>query len=411
MARLFTQNILDTECIGDSLVTINNNSQNLDTAVQELSGKVRTFTLSQDNTYYVNSSTSTSSWQGTVTVNGGNDNTADGSPTAPFRTLSACAEFFYNKKDLGGGGLTIRLCPGSYRGAFFRGPSVGANTTTPGFNTAIPGIENPIVSWHLSIVGSNQADTFINQYKEGTFWSGSGINWRHLNFERMHANVQNVTFRYNPSIDPIEGTDTILRTYNMVTGNYNSYINVNNVTFESAPDILAGLRGQTTNNFTVPELISIGNKSYLNLGNITIDNRVNGVINSSTNATGRIFLSIYNHSLGYLYGTLTLSNSPKFNVIFYVGAYGRLIQEAVFWSAQPLSEQFNWSGSFGTRIGTNNNEAFGTDNFRKSNIGNYLVFNDLYSSISVRSALPGNALPRVRSAANDATIYTLYSTW
>jgi hypothetical protein len=197
----------------------------------------------------------------------------------------------------------------------------------------------------------------------------------------------------------------------MVTGNYNSYINVNNVTFESAPDILAGLRGQTTNNFTVPELISIGNKSYLNLGNITIDNRVNGVINSSTNATGRIFLSIYNHSLGYLYGTFTLSSFPKFNVIFYVGAYGRLIQEALFWSAQPLSEQFNWSGSFGTRIGTNNNEAFGTDNFRKSNIGNYLVYNDLYSSISVRSALPGNALPRVRSAANDATIYTLYSTW
>jgi hypothetical protein len=38
MSRIFTQNISDTECIGDSLSKINSNSGNLDTAVQSLSG-------------------------------------------------------------------------------------------------------------------------------------------------------------------------------------------------------------------------------------------------------------------------------------------------------------------------------------------------------------------------------------
>lgn len=37
MARAFTQNISDTECIGDSLIKINNNSESLDTRVQQLS--------------------------------------------------------------------------------------------------------------------------------------------------------------------------------------------------------------------------------------------------------------------------------------------------------------------------------------------------------------------------------------
>jgi len=412
MARLFTQNISDTECIGDSLDTINNNSENLDTAIQSLSGKVRTLTLSPDNIFYINSSTTSASWRGTVLVSGGNDSNGDGSTATPFRTLSACAEYIYNTKDLGGGGIRIRLCPGSYKGIFFRGPGVGATTTTPSFNSAFPGIEIPTATSYITIEGSNKADTFINQYKEGTFWSGSGINWRHLHFERVGASVNNVTFRYNSAVDPIEGSASSLRVYNMLVGNAGSNINVSDTVFESAPDILAGVQGQPTSNFTTPELILIVGRSALSMSNITIDNQINGSANSAANATGRMFLNLSDYSLAYLGGTFTLLNNPRFNAIFYLGAYCRVIQDpANFWVGTPISLKFSWVGTFGTRVGTNTNEGFTINNWRKSNIGNYLIYNDQYSEAFITAAIPGNALARSRSTASDASIFSRYVTW
>lgn len=44
MPRIFTTQIADTECMGDSLVTINNNYENLDTAIQNLSSQTISIT-------------------------------------------------------------------------------------------------------------------------------------------------------------------------------------------------------------------------------------------------------------------------------------------------------------------------------------------------------------------------------
>lgn len=322
-------------------------------------GTIENVIFAKSNVLYVNQATSTAFWRGT-SVAAGNDSTADGSVTKPFKTLIACLQYVYSGINFKGGAVSIRLCPGMYQGTTVSGMPVGTGTA---------GIENN----KIYIQGSSASTSYISQFLYNT------TNWRHMQIEAANIYFEEVTFRYDPSLPFVEtaGPGTGFQTLYAVIFAYNhSTVTFANCTFEAVPMCLTTANPQET----LTRYIHLDNYTVCTIGNITINNFLNGT--GATTTMGRYFWISYRCRVNMV-GTVTLQNGPRFSA-FCEPSQGTYYEQ---------TGSFSWSGSFGTKLGGGSNTNYPGDGYLPNRPNNFLVKQDgPHCRSRLKNIVPTNAL-------------------
>lgn len=319
--------LIDREdCIGDSLVNINANTNNFAYRLDQFRQPLNTTVI------YVNDGAGSATYNGpggpvSVTA-GGNDSTGNGSTTAPFKTLKKAVEYLYSRDANLNSFVAIRLCPGNYMGCSIANYGVGT------------GVVKGQLDWQdggLLIQGST--NSYINQFQP---YSTPSPLFTHLMIRNSLVIIDGVTFRYRHSVNPFTPTATAgggtLTNYHVVNIDQTSRVDFFNTVFESIPQVL------TTNSpqQAYAKYVSVSNFSTVTFSDITINNTsVDNFGAVGNNANARYFILPYNSNI-YMYGNCTLQNGPRFSAFIEPARASNFYQEG----------GFAWVGAFGSQLGS-----------------------------------------------------------
>lgn len=191
-----------TECIGDSLLKINNNAANFDTRIDTVSARVPSRVFNVDpggRIIYIDSLF-------------GNDATANGTEARPFATIAAAAAFYGRRAGLYGAAPIFQLQgttlqPRVYRGAhlYFNTShtqvSVATRADNPTFNAPNmnfgTGYDRTMyIRGNVNDPGGVIIESFFNKSRAESldFWNSHGL---YVEYQGGALIVEGITFRYN----------------------------------------------------------------------------------------------------------------------------------------------------------------------------------------------------------------------
>jgi len=367
-------------CMGDSLGIINANFNNFDTRLELLSGQINILRQPGQIYFYVNSETVPSVWRGTP-VQPGNDATANGTTTSPFKTLAACLDHIYKSRDLNGVQFYICLAAGTYQGCTISG-------MPPGSGIISRPIQPNLQEAFINIAGDSELTTFITQLQiTNTLWGTFYItNGAYVIFDQ-------VTFRYNPNnpfiptAQPGSGFNT---NFDVITVSHQSNVTMFNCTFEAVEMALTTRNPQET----LTRYFVVNVYSNLFSRNTTIKNVKFGTPGNPS-VFGRYFMQAY-RSVVTFGGYMRLQNSPRFSAFAEPSQGAHYVHQG----------SFQWEGSFGSQLGNQGGEGDFRDNYLPGQARNYLLKQDgPYNFCSLRNQVPTNAFRTAYSASHDNTVY------
>lgn len=331
--------ISPAECLGDSLFKINNNASNFDTRIDTLSGRTPTrafYTGGTDDSIWIDS--------GFL----GNDATADGTPTKPFKTIAAAVTYYYKSVYPKGVAARFRLSPGtSTVPKIYKGAHVYLSGCV--FGSSVRNADNASIGNPYTYPGGDRTIYFIGDvvdprtvviepifsYSRGTgidYWNSHGLL---IDAPEGSIVVQGISFRYN-AVGNLPGYTGSNQFYNDKTDishhlllNHCHYARVEKCIFEQMIDpnlydvMQAGWSwaGGSISQPSAKYMLGIGfyNCRFARISEITVTGTMRYIAKSAGS------------ELAFEQpGQITLQNNPRFYGMFEVEGGGVIICDKVY---------------------------------------------------------------------------------
>jgi len=346
----FTQTIASSECIGDSLVKINNNFTNLDNTLCSALDRIPDRELSSNRNIFIDSTL-------------GNDSTADGTIGSPFKTIAAAVTFYLKNVWPKGVSPIFQLQPGTptnpkvYKGAhiqIYPSYSIGralrqddAPTNTDPYTYYNADSTFYIQGYNTTDPSTVIIDSFFTVSRTGgtgiVFYNAAGLK---ITAPKCDLVISNVTFRYNAvgNLPEYAGTDQL---YNLRTDEASHLIVSDARVVVVKNCILRQMVDPNTYDVDDPRTDTSSYKYMLGIGFYNCQYaRLDDSITVS--GTMRYIAKTSRSELNFYNCEIILQNSPRFLALFEIEYGGTLSISRASTTEWTLS----FTGSCGTPITT-----------------------------------------------------------